>query len=230
MVKEVSFRVVAVIVCLLWSGSIVAQDEENYPWVIYAHTGIGAFLSKTYETELNHLLKESENYSQLYLINGVGVAKAISQKLMVGGEFYGINNSKVRGDNTSVSIWSVGGIARVSYNLAGLDDWNLASFAGLGFNISNTNISNEGFLVNRSPIYIPPGREQIIRGQLGMVDLGIQIVRKSDTSLSWGFLGGFQQRLIGSDWKATWGESVSYLSVPAHSLFYGRVMVCYSIP
>ena len=221
-----SGRLIMAIMAIFFSLLAAAQQDES--WSVYGHAG-GVFrFPNQFGPELNLMLQQDDQFPQVASVFGVGAWKTIRERTKVGVDLFSTQYPKVQGTNATVNLWGIGGSGRIGYDLLQFQSFAFMPYIGLGINSSNARLTNHGYLINRSPIYIPPGQSQRITGQLAFIDVGGQLLKISEQSFTAGLSAGYQQRVFGTDWKAEWGDSATFLTHTTHSMVYLRLLIMFN--
>ncbi|MFT4786057.1 MAG: hypothetical protein ACI8QD_002038 [Cyclobacteriaceae bacterium] len=212
------------LVLLLACNTGYTQDQQS-SWEINLGLGTGFRLPNNFGLELNAVLSDNESYPQLATNVSLGFWRAAeNSNLRLGGEVISWFYPAIQGFNARVSQNGLGGSVKVGYEIWGSDIWHAIPYIGLGSYWARAQIENQGFLVNRDPLFIPPGSQQVMAGRSTFIDIGATLSRKTLERFTWSLSGGLQQRIAGSNWKSSWGESIDYLSEPTFSVIYVKIV------
>lgn len=219
-------RKLLLLTSLLACLQINAQNDVS-PWTYSVGIGTTYRFPNTYGPELNSILSSRSSYPQIATNFSLAVDYQMTEKITVGLNTWGLIYPKVETSFTAVTLAGVGGGVKSSFRLVNGERWLVAPFLGAGIYHTKSNISNNGFLVNRPPLFVPPGSDASVFGQIMYLDLGVQLWMQSTGLVHWGISGGLWTKLVGTDWKTSWGASVDALTPPTLSLLYLRLSLAF---
>ncbi|MFZ9044810.1 MAG: hypothetical protein ACO2ZZ_03020 [Cyclobacteriaceae bacterium] len=217
-------RKFSLILCLLIGLQLSAQENIK-PWSYNFGVGTTYRFPNSYGPELNTLLTSRSSFPQIATNISFGTNYQIADQLSVGIQTLGVFYPKVETSAAQVTLAGIGADIKAYYRLVETLGASIHLFLGIGVHNLFSSISNDGFLVNRDPLFIPPGNTQYISGQMGYVNAGAQLWKVASDSFSLGLSGGYIIKFSGTDWKTSWGEAVDVLTPPTLSLLYLRVSV-----
>ena len=171
------------------------------------------------------MLGERDPYPQFATLLAAGAAYQLGDRLSAGMDVWYVRFPPVLGDQSDVILRGLATEVKAYYHAVTTSQWEARPYLGLGYYKTRSTITNYGYLVNRPPLYVPPGSTQSIYGRVAYLDIGAQLYLLSTDALVWGVALGYQGRIAGSPWVASWGESVDALSPPSLSLLYLRLSV-----
>jgi hypothetical protein len=215
-------RVFSLLVFLVVVFQLKAQEESS-PWSYNVGAGVAFRFPNTYGPELNNLLSRSSVYPQVASNVALGLDYRISEKLSLGVQTQGFLFPKVETNVSKVTLAGASAGLKGAYKVIDNIFTSADAYLGIGVYHTTSTISNDGFLVNKPPLFIPPGKSQQIAGQITYLDFGAQAWRHTAELLDWSLSAGYMTRLASSSWKSSWGAPVDVLSFPALSLLYLRV-------
>jgi hypothetical protein len=219
-------RYVVVVLVLLVGVPSMGQTQSS-GWMISGSGGMVYRFPNYLASEVNAMLRDRSNFPQIASNLGLGVTYRFNEKYSVGMDAWGVFYPKVQTllEVSQVTLSGFSGELKGYYHVLSNEKWDVASFIGMGYYHTESNISNEGFLVNNPPLFIPPGASQTIYGQLVYLDIGAQLYRLAGPLLSYGLVGGLQFKMLGDEWESSWGAPVSALSEPTLSILYLRLSI-----
>jgi hypothetical protein len=218
---------ILILTLVLFMGASADVKGQPSGWMITGYTGMVYRFPNSFASEVNAMLRDRSNFPQIASNMGLGVTYRFNEKYSVGVDVWGVFYPTVETllDLSHVTLRGLSGELKGYYHVFSKEKWDAASFFGLGYYHTESNISNDGFLVNSPPLFIPPGADQTIYGQLVYMDLGAQLFRITSSRFWYGLVGGLQFKVLSGDWESSWGASISTLSEPALSILYLRLSI-----
>lgn len=203
----------------------LSAQEATQRWSYRLGVGTVYRAPNSFGPELNTILRSRSSFPQIATNVAVGAVYQLNDKFGLGIQTWGVFYPKVETSIQKVTLAGVGADVNGNFQFLISENFAAALRFGVGAYQTASTISNQGFLVNRPPLFIPPGNTQTISGQVTYLDLGAEVWKLSASFIDIGLTGGYIVKVSGTDWKSSWGASVDALTPPALSLLYLRLSV-----
>jgi hypothetical protein len=215
-------RYVLVIMGFLMCVPMFGQEDSS-KWLFSVEGGMIYRFPNSFASEINAMLRDRSSFPQIASSTGLSITYRLNEKNSLGLDAWGVFYPETKTELSQVTLRGLAGEMKGYLQIFNKEKWELALYLGVGYYFTKSTIGNEGTLVNRPPLFIPPGSHQSIYGQLLFLDIGARIYLHNSSKLRYGLVGGLQTKLLGGDWKASWGEDIFTLSEPALSILYLRL-------